>query len=123
MQKARTILDRILSLGHKDSTNFAPLAELQAKAAGLRDATTTDSDQPVNPELENLAEGKHSYCDLLTLVEQSEDIDDDRWVQLNDNITQAYGKPLAIATARKKLRISTSPPAAPPAANDSAGAL
>jgi hypothetical protein len=120
MQKARTVLDRILSLGHKDSANFAPLAELQAKAAGLRDATTADSDQPVNPELDNLAEGKHSYCDLLTLVEQSEDIDDDRWVQLNESITQNYGRPLAIATARKKLRVSTSPPAAPPASNSPA---
>jgi hypothetical protein len=117
VQKARSVLDRIMCLGHKDSPNFAPLAELQAKAAGLRDAATTDSDQPANPELENLAEGKHSYCDLLTLVEQSEEIDDDRWVQLNDSITQTYGKPLAIATARKKLRMSDSPAPAAPASN------
>src|SRR5438552_624892 len=89
VQKARSVLDRIVRLVHKDSPSFAPLAELQAKAAGLRDAAATESDLPVNPELENLAEGKHSYCDLLTLVEQSEDIDDDRWVQLNDSITQA----------------------------------
>ncbi len=117
MQKARTVLDRILSIVHKDSATFAPLADLHAKAASLREATLTDSDQPASPELDNLAEGKHSYCDLLTLLEQSEDIDDDRWVQLNDSITQTYGKPLAIATARKKLRVSSSPSPAAPASN------
>jgi hypothetical protein len=117
MQKARTVLDRVMCLVHKDSPSFAPLAEVQAKAASLRDSAAADSDQPVHPELENLAEGTHSYCDLLTLVERSEDIDDDRWVQLNDTITQVYGKPLAIATARKKLRISDSPVPAPPPSN------
>jgi hypothetical protein len=64
-----------------------------------------DTDQLVSPELENLAEGRHPYCDFLHLLENHESIDDDRWVQLNDSITQAFGKPLAIATARKKLRL------------------
>jgi hypothetical protein len=109
MQKARSVLDRVLSIVHKDSANFAPLSDLQAKAASLREATLADSDQPASPELDNLAEGKHSYCDLLALLEQSEDIDDDRWVQLHESITQAFGKPLAIATTRKKLRLSASP--------------
>jgi hypothetical protein len=117
VQKARGVLDRVLSLTHKDAASYAPLAELHAKAAGLRDSATADSDQPVNPELESLADGRHSFCDLLTLVEQSEEIDDDRWVQLNDSVTQAFGKPLAIASARKKLRVSASPPPAPPASN------
>jgi hypothetical protein len=106
LQKARLVLNRILSIVHKDSKPFAPLAEMQAKAAGLRDQAQADSDQPVSPELENLAEGRHPYCDFLHLMEHHDDIDDDRWVQLNDNITQTFGKPLAIATARKKLRIS-----------------
>jgi hypothetical protein len=105
LQKARTVLDRILSIAHKDSKPFAPLADLHAKASGLRDQALADSDQPIGPDLENLAEGRHPYCDFLHLLEHHDDIDDDRWVQLNDSITQAFGKPLAIATARKKLRI------------------
>jgi len=105
LQKARNVLERILSVVHKDSKPFAPLAELQGKATGLRDQATVDSDQPVSPELENLAEGRHPYCDFLQLLEHYDDIDDECWVQLNDSITQAFGKPLAIATARKKLRI------------------
>jgi hypothetical protein len=59
--------------------------------------------------LESLAEGRHPYCDFLHLLEHHDDIDDDRWVQLNDSITQAFGKPLAIATARKKLRMKSPP--------------
>lgn len=105
LQKARGVLDRLLGIFHKDSPSFAPLVDLQSKATGLRDQTVTDSDQPVAPELENLAEGRHPYCDFLHLLEHHDDIDDDRWVQLNDSITQSFGKPLAIATARKKLRM------------------
>ena len=41
MQKARTVLDRILSIVHKDSATFAPLADLHAKAASLREASAT----------------------------------------------------------------------------------
>jgi len=105
LQKARSVLDRVLSIVHKNSASFAPLADLQTQASGLRDQALADSDQPASPELENLAEGRHPYCDFLHLLEHHEDIDDDRWVQLNESITQAFGKPLAIATARKKLRI------------------
>jgi hypothetical protein len=106
LQKARTVLDRILSIVHNGSASYAPLADLHAKASGLREQALADSDQLVNPDLENLAEGKHPYCDLLNLLDHHDDIDDDRWVQLNDSITQAFGKPLAIATARRKLRIT-----------------
>ncbi len=105
LQKARTVLERILAVVHKDSKPLAPLADLQSKATGLRDQTQADSDQPISPELENMAEGRHPYCDFLQLLENHDEIDDDRWVQLNDSITQAFGKPLAIATARKKLKI------------------
>ncbi len=105
LQKARCVLDRVLSIVHKNSASFAPLADLHAKASGLRDQALAESDQPVIPELENLAEGRHPYCDFLHLLEHHEDIDDDRWVQLNESITQAFGKPLAIATARKKLKM------------------
>ena len=103
LQKARTVLDRVLSIIHKGSSHFAPLVELQANATNLRDQTLAESDQPMTSELENLAEGRHSYCDLLALLEHHDDIDDDRWVQLNESITQTFGKPLAIATARKRL--------------------
>jgi len=106
LQKARSVLDRVLGIVHKDSPSYAPLVDLHAKAGGLREQSLADSDQPVNPELETLAEGRHPYCDLLHLLEDHDDIDDDRWVQLNDSITQAFGKPLAIAMARKKLRMT-----------------
>src|SRR6266568_4372146 len=105
LQKARSVLDRVLGIVHKNSPSYAPLVDLHAKAGSLREQALADSDQPVNPELETLAEGRHPYCDLLHLMDHHDDIDDDRWVQLNDSITQAFGKPMAIATARKKLRI------------------
>jgi hypothetical protein len=119
-QRACSILDRILSIRHKDSSQFAPLGELQAKAQALREGASVESDQPVATEIENLAEGRHSFCDLLTLVEQSDEVDDDRWQHLKDSVTQAFGKGLAIATARKKLVLSSTPvPVAdsPPAAS------
>jgi hypothetical protein len=109
LQKARTVLDRILGIVHKNSPSYGPLVDLHAKAGSLREQALADSDQPVNPELETLAEGRHPYCDLLHLMDHHDDIDDDRWVQLNDSITQAFGKPMAIATARKKLRITEGP--------------
>jgi hypothetical protein len=108
-ERARSVLDRILSISHKDAGEFAPLRELKARAQALRKAVVAESDQPVSTEVEELAEGRHALCDLLALLEQGEQIDDDRWQQLKDSVTQAFGKPLAIATARKKLVLSSTP--------------
>jgi hypothetical protein len=108
-RRAGSVLERILAIRHKDASEFAPLRDLHAKAQALREAASVEADQPVPPEIENLAEGRHSFCDLLTLVEQSEDVDDDRWQQLKDGVAEAFGKSLAIATARKKLVLSSAP--------------
>jgi hypothetical protein len=55
LQKARSVLERVLSIVHKGSSHFAPLVELQANATNLRDQTLAEYDKPMTSELTNVA--------------------------------------------------------------------
>src|SRR6266850_259426 len=83
---ALSALDRVMTLVHREDTNFPPLAECQAKARELHAALSAA--QPA--DLEALAEGWNR-------------LDDERCALLQDSISQNFGRPLALATVRGKL--------------------
>lgn len=115
LQAGRHVLDRILSITHKDGIDFTPLRECQDKARALREASEANPDRLPVAEYVDLVEGRHSLCDLLTLVESRDAVDDVRWVELEEGIARAYGKPLSVAATRGKLIVS-SPSARPESA-------
>lgn len=101
--RALTILDRILSLIHREQPDFPPLDDAQTKARSLRDAIRTWEGLEVHPEVNPLAQGRHPLSELLTLVEGSEDLDDDLWLLLKHAVAENFGKSLAMSAARGKL--------------------
>lgn len=111
------VLDRVLALIHRDQIEFAPLLECQTKARTLHLAVAEAGWRELPPDAETLAEGKHLFSDLLMLVERQDDLDDEMWGLLQDTVTQAFGRPLAVAASRGKLITPGATVAIPPTAS------
>lgn len=101
--RALTILDRILSLIHREQPDFPPLEDAQAKARALRETLRTYEGPEIHPEVNPLAQGRHPLSEFLTLVEGYEDLDDDLWLLLKHAVAENFGKSLAMSAARGKL--------------------
>lgn len=108
-ERALTVLDRILSLTHRDLLEFAPLLDCHAKARELRNAVTARAWPDVHPDTTALAQGRHPFAELLTLVEGHDDLDDDLWLLLKHAVAEGFGKSLALSAARGKLLLRDRP--------------
>ncbi len=103
--RAFTVLDRVLSLIHRDQAEFPALEAVQAKATILRDELRAHNGTEVHPDLKLLAQGRHPLAELLTLAEGYHDLDDDLWLLLKHAVAEHFGKPLAMSAARGKLAL------------------
>src|SRR5262245_47578369 len=139
LAEARTrvlaVLDRILTVTHADGPNFAALVQCLVKAKEIRQA----AQDPKAFDSENapaFLESLPSFAALLSIIEGRDALDDDKFAVLDETVTQAFGRTLAVAAARGKLivgvgaapaperAVSTTPkePAARPAAAPAAPA-
>ncbi|HEV8475022.1 MAG TPA: hypothetical protein VGR82_19775 [Methylomirabilota bacterium] len=100
---ALAVIDRVNAIAHRDDATFAPLADCQARARALRDtiAATGDDDRDVSAWVEAL----RPFADLLEMLEGQRAVDDERWTQLSDSVAGAFGRPLATAVTRGRLRL------------------
>src|SRR5213594_2387052 len=116
LAEARTrvmaVLDRILTVSHVDGPNFAALVQCQAKAREIRQAAL----DPKAFDGENapaFLESTPSFAALLSMIEGREALDDEKFAALEDTVTQAFGRALAVAATRGKLLVDGPAPAAP----------
>ena len=109
--KVMAVLDRILAISHVDGPNFTSLAQCQAKAREIRQA----AQDPRAFDSENapaFLESTPSFAALLTMIENRDALDDDKFAALEDAVTQSFGKTLAVAATRGKLVVGAVPAAA-----------
>jgi len=97
------VIDRVQAIAHHDDPAFAPLTDCQAKARALHKeiaaSPATDSD------VVRWAERLRPFADLLDMLEDESVVDDERVTQLADNVAAAFGRPLATAALRGRLRL------------------
>jgi len=97
------VIDRVQAVAHRDDPAFAPLAECQATARALHaeiaGSTASESD------VIGWAERLRPFADLLEMLEGQGAMDDERFSQLADNVGAAFGRPLATAVTRGRLRL------------------
>ncbi|HEY2992253.1 MAG TPA: hypothetical protein VGM22_05530 [Methylomirabilota bacterium] len=118
-ERVTATLERVLEIVHRDDPAFAALAGCHGKARALRDAVRLLSD-PETPEAQRVAASAQSFADLLTMVENRDALDDERYAQLEESVSKAFGRGLAVAVARGRLAFAgevaethVEPPAAP----------
>ena len=101
--RSLSVIDRVLTLSHASSGEFPPLRDLHEQARNLRGAIADGHWSNLHSDAERLAEGDHSFANLLTLIEDRDELNDDEWATLHDSVINSFGKPLAAAAARNKL--------------------
>jgi hypothetical protein len=97
---ALTAVDRVQAVAHRDDPAFAPLAECQAKAHALRDEIAGASGGSGG-----WAERLRPFADLLEMLEGQGGVDDERFTQLADGVAATFGRALATAATRGRLRL------------------
>jgi hypothetical protein len=108
LSEARTrvmaVLDRVLTISHSDGPNFAALVQCLVKAKEIRqsaqDPKAFDSEQ-APAFLDNIP----AFAALLSIIEGRDALDDDKFAILDETVTSAFGRTLAVAAARGKLII------------------
>jgi hypothetical protein len=110
LTEARTrvlaVLDRVLTITHSDGPNFASLVQCLVKAREIRQA----AQDPKAFDSENapaFLEGIPSFAALLSIIEGRDALDDDKFAALDEAVTQAFGRTLAVAAARGKLTVGS----------------
>jgi hypothetical protein len=101
-QNAAAILDRALTLIHADDPTFAALISCHGKARDARVAVLGLSELE-SDDAHRVIDGVRAFADLLTLVETRDTIDDDQYAQLEEIVSRAFGRPMAVAAARGRL--------------------
>jgi hypothetical protein len=106
------IYDRIAGIHHEGDETFAPLVALQnsakeAKAAALA-LTEATTDQA-----RALMEAAGPFADLLTMLESTDALDDEKFSALEESVSTAFGRPIAVAVGRGRLLLPGQTPRAP----------
>lgn len=105
--QALVVLARVLSIGHKESKDFKPLLDCLKAADGLRSAVSTATWPNAHPETDALATSRHPLAALLSLIEQRDILDDEKWIEIEERVEASFGKPLTVAASRGKLVIGS----------------
>ena len=119
-ESALVVLDHVMALIHREDPGFGPLAESQARARDLHGALTSSTPRGLEHETVMISGKLRPFAELLALVDGWNTLDDDRCAFLQDAITEAFGRPLALAGLRGKLGREGELPSPEPRARGSA---
>lgn len=104
--QALKVLDRVLAIAHREQSDFAPLQSVHTKARELQRAISSSTGTQLHSDAESLVSGKHPVAAVLALVAQQDKLDDEQWVMLEETVSAAFGKQLAVAISRGKLTVA-----------------
>src|SRR3989442_2941984 len=102
-ENALGVLDRVVTLIHREDKDASALADCQAKARELHAALSAAEPADVERETTMLSGHIRPFVDLITLADGWNQLDDERCSSLHDAITENFGRPLALAALRGKL--------------------
>jgi hypothetical protein len=116
------VLARVMALTHREDKPLPALAECQGRARELNVALAGPAPEPLEAETKVLPARLRPYTELLALVEGWNVLDDDRCAELQDAISESFGRPLALAALRGKIGREGEAPPPPPRARTRAPA-
>lgn len=93
------VLDRVLRLVHTGPGDLPALGECQQTAAALRETLDSAAE-------EALTQGDHPFAQLLTFIERRDSLTDNAWATHYEAISATFGRPLAQAASRGRLRVT-----------------
>ena len=102
-EQAFAVLDRVAGLVHKEDVSFAGLRTCQAMAQRLRDDIAASKPLDVDAQVHGWTEAIRPFADLVTMVDAPKSADDEHWLLLEDSVSKAFSRLLAVAAARGRL--------------------
>lgn len=105
VQRAISVLNRMLSVTHLDDPAFGPLIECQAKAGEFRLLLSRAMSERRGVGAKQVEEAIVPFESLLTLVLERDKLTEERWAQLEARVARAFGRPLVTAAARGRLAV------------------
>ena len=96
-------LKQVLALKPRDQGEFAPLTACQEKARALAETIARADPNDLPPEARELALGEHPFASLLIVVAGVGDLGDAQWANHHSQISETFGRPMAVAAARGRL--------------------
>jgi class 3 adenylate cyclase len=106
VQRAIGVLNRVLGVSHPEDPAFHPLLECQAKASELRLKLSRVAATNRDYSAHRVDEATRPFADLLALVDGQEDVDDERWMGLEESVGRVFGRQLLIAASRGRLALA-----------------
>jgi hypothetical protein len=101
-QSAVATLDRVLEIIHGDDPSFAALVACHAQAREVR-AAVLELAELESAAARQVVDGVRVFADLLTIVEHRDALDDDQYARLEESVSGAFGRALAVAGSRGRL--------------------
>ena len=106
-RRAIEILEQIAQLTYAGQEEHSPLASPQSEAESLRARIVEAQGADLPPEALALAGDDHPLAHLLILIHSGERLDDESWARHHESVLSAFGKGLAAAAARGRIRLAT----------------
>ncbi|MFO0907482.1 MAG: tetratricopeptide repeat protein [Isosphaeraceae bacterium] len=105
--QALALLDRVLHLTIFGSGDPGVLTGCLLAAESLRAAIQAVPTTAPRHTIDDLAQGRHAFASLLALVDRRDAMTDGLWASHHEAIVGAFGKPLALAVSRGRIRPQT----------------
>ena len=101
---ADSLRQELSQLKHVDLSDFEPLAHCVRDAARLCELASRPADPDDNAELELLNHHHLAMKSLLRLADDGNQLSDLEWTECNDSVAATYGRQLATAVTRGRIR-------------------
>ncbi len=120
--RAIATLNRVLALRHTEDPAFSGLTDCQAAASQMLARFAAPANNETNADVAALTADSHPLNVLLHWIDAADEISDEAWMACQAQVAATWGRPLATAVARRKIRslataepvATISPPAIPP---------
>jgi hypothetical protein len=106
------VLDRVDGLRHQDDDEFGPLVTVKMKAEEVKSTVLALTDATAE-QLQALVASVQPFADLLTMLEATGTVDDERFSSLEESVAHAFGRQITVALARGRLLLPGQAPRAP----------
>jgi hypothetical protein len=104
-QSEMMVFERVQAIAHCDNIELPSLQECQAKARELILEVLNSEWSTVSSAIKSLADQKSPYSGLLKIIEERENLNDTEWASIQEELSESFGKDLAVAASRGKLTL------------------
>ena len=104
-QSEMMVLERVQAIAQCDNIELPSLQECQAKARELILEVLNSEWSTVSSAIKSLADQKSPYSGLLKIIEGRGNLNDTEWASIQEELSESFGKDLAIAASRGKLTL------------------